>query len=266
MKKSWLLLPLIAACAVTPPNTSNKEQPSLALGSYITNDLTAGENNDYEPQNTSASAYYLPNSAGSILTGIDHNYYNDAEGFIVRNATTGAATITLKHESTSSVAGNRFHFRDGQDITLEPGDSVFLQRAVDYESGGYQQIGTQLAPRISAIANNSRTLGSTFQPSTKRPTLVHYSVTVANTLTLTGGQAGRVELRVGTSSSLSGSDTVARVDAGNTGTLTLGLTLVSTVGGELSYLVPAGDWVEVVGVNVTSTPTYALVAQSEETL
>lgn len=113
-------------------------------------------------------------------------------------------------------------------------------------------------------ANNSRTLGSAFQPSATRPTLVSFSVRVVSALTLAGGAAGRIELR---SDSAATPTTVrGRVAGGATGTVVVGISLTDTSEGTLTYLVPAGHFVVLQGVNETATPTYSITAQYETVL
>lgn len=113
-------------------------------------------------------------------------------------------------------------------------------------------------------ADNSRTLNSAFQPSSTRPTLVGFSVRVSSAVTVSGGQAGRIELR----SDASNPPTTVRgrVAGGITGTVVVGISLTDVSEGQLTYLVPAGHYVKLVTVDETSTPTYSLNAQYEATL
>lgn len=108
----------------------------------------------------------------------------------------------------------------------------------------------------------SRSLGTAFQPSTTSVTSVHYSVQIDSTLTVTGGAAGRIELL---SDSANPPTTIrASVPGGLTGTVVVGVSLTGTAGGELSYDVPAGDYVLLRTVTVSGTPTYTITRQAEE--
>lgn len=115
------------------------------------------------------------------------------------------------------------------------------------------------------VSTPTRTIGgSPHQVSSTRPALVAYSARVVSAITLTAGQAGRIELR---SDSSNPPTTVrARVAGGITGTLVVGATLTDINEKTLTYLVPAGHFVQIVSVNETGTPTYSLGAQVEEVL
>ncbi len=267
MKKFMVVFTLLAACTANnlQPGTGSIVQATNLVTGSIYEYLAAGFNDDWMPYNTQAVQMMIPDASGSTLTGVDHTYFGDGDLCIVRN-TDPSVPLVLASDSTRSATANRFHFRDGLDITLLPGESIWLQADYQNNNGGYVTVAQPQTLLVELSATNSRTLGSTFQPDTTHTVAVHYSVSISSAISISGGQAGRIELRVGTSNSLSGSDAVARVDAGLTGTAVIGLALTSVVGGELTYVVPAGDWVEVVGVNVTGTPTYTLVAQREQAL
>lgn len=110
----------------------------------------------------------------------------------------------------------------------------------------------------------SRSLGTAFKPSASAPTFVAYSARVVASLTLSGGQAGRIELLSDTANPPT---TVrCRVAGGATGTGLIGLTATNTMEGVLSYLVPTNHFVLLRSVDETSTPTYSITTQSEEVL
>lgn len=110
----------------------------------------------------------------------------------------------------------------------------------------------------------TRVLGTPFQPSASAPTLVCYSARIVSSLTLSGGQAGRMELL----SDVANPPTTirCRVAGGATGTGVVGLTVTDTAEGGLCYLIPVAHFVLLRSVNETSTPTYSLTTQSEEVL
>jgi hypothetical protein len=116
----------------------------------------------------------------------------------------------------------------------------------------------------STTSTPGRALNTTFQPSATRPVLVMYSCRVVSSLTILGGQIGRIELR---SDAASPPTTVrCRMAGGSTGTLAVGLNIQDEVEAVLVYLVPEGHNVRLVTVNETGTPTFSLVAQTEITL
>lgn len=110
----------------------------------------------------------------------------------------------------------------------------------------------------------TRTLGTAFQPSTTKPVLCIYSIQIACTASLTGGQAGQVQLL----SDASNPPTTVRATIANqnTSALTIGLTVVNNQTATLPYLVPVGHYVKLVSTNTTGTPTYTMVSQTEEAL
>jgi len=114
------------------------------------------------------------------------------------------------------------------------------------------------------VAHPVRVLNTTFQPSATRPVLGIYSVRIASSLTLTGGQAGRVELR---SDAASPPVTVqCRAAGGSTGTVIVGVSIVDTAEAVLVYLFPEGHNGQLTTVNETGTPTYTLTRVTEITL
>lgn len=107
----------------------------------------------------------------------------------------------------------------------------------------------------------SRSIGSAFQPSTTQPTYVSYALRVVSSITLSGGQAGRIELR--SDSSNPPSTVRGRVAGGATGTVVVGVSMSDTAEGTISYIVPAGHYVLLQSVNETGTPTYSINSQVE---
>lgn len=110
----------------------------------------------------------------------------------------------------------------------------------------------------------TRTIGTAFQPSATNAVLCIYSIQIACTASLTGGQAGQVQLL----SDANNPPTTVRATIANqnTSTLTIGLTVINNQTATLSYLVPAGHYVKLVSTNTTGTPTYTMVSQTEEVL
>lgn len=75
--------------------------------------------NDYAPG--AADVYYLTSSADVNLTGLSATGIPDGFCVLLVNAnSSGGSKITLSHESSSSVAGNRWRSSYGGSVTLYP--------------------------------------------------------------------------------------------------------------------------------------------------
>lgn len=105
---------------------------------------------------------------------------------------------------------------------------------------------------------SSRTLNTTFQPSATYAVHVAYTISIAATITLSGGQTGTVTLLADTNTT----PTTLRnkVSNSNTGTLTIGLNLTNTQEVTLTYLVLPGYNVKLVS---SGTATISITAQCE---
>lgn len=115
-----------------------------------------------------------------------------------------------------------------------------------------------------SFSNPSRSLNSAFQPSTAMDTFGSYSVSIASSLSLTGGQQGSTILEIADDAAFTTNvKTVAQITNGNTGTLTLGLNTVQTSGGNLVGVIPAGKYARLRTVNTTGTPTNTSVVAQE---
>ena len=122
-------------------------------------------------------------------------------------------------------------------------------------------------PNISVFrtfTNPSRSLNSAFQISATQDVSVSYTVDVASTLTLTGGATGTVTLQYADDSGFTTNvKTVQSSVNGNTGTLTIGLSLTQTGTCSLSGVIPAGKYVKLVTANTAGTPTFTFRAAQE---
>lgn len=115
-----------------------------------------------------------------------------------------------------------------------------------------------------SFTNPSRSLNSAFQISTNRDALAFYSVSIPMNLSLSGGQLGSVVLEYADDSGISTNVvTVGTVTNGNTGTLTIGLNTVASLGCQISGVIPAGKYVRIRPVDTTGTPTQAFVSAQE---
>lgn len=114
-------------------------------------------------------------------------------------------------------------------------------------------------------STSARTLNSAgFQPSATNAVFAVYSIQISCTASLTGGQAGQVQLL--SDSNATPTTVRATIANQNTSGLTIGLTVVNNQTATLTYLVPAGHYVKLVSSNTTGTPTYTFVSQTEEVL
>lgn len=130
---------------------------------------------------------------------------------------------------------------------------------------GYVQMmnpGSDLIAR--SFATPSRTINSAFQISTTRDALAFYSVSIPTNLSLSGGENGAVVLEYADDSGISTNVvTVGTVRNGNTGTLTIGLNTLASMGCQISGVVPAGKYVRLRPVDTTGSPVQAFVSAQE---
>lgn len=119
-------------------------------------------------------------------------------------------------------------------------------------------------PTPKSFSSPSRALNTAFQPSAGMDTLGLYSVSIAASLSLTGGQNGSIVLEYADDSGFTTNvKTVAQSTNGNTGSLTIGLNTVQTQGAVLSGIIPASKYARLRTVNTTGTPTNASVMAQE---
>lgn len=120
------------------------------------------------------------------------------------------------------------------------------------------------ASQALSFATSSRSLNSAFQVSASRASFVSYTVDVATTLSLTGGQTGTVTLQYADDSGFTTNvKTIQSSVNGNTGTLTLGLAITQTGTAALTGLIPAGKYVRLSTANTVGTPTFTYRAGQE---
>lgn len=110
-------------------------------------------------------------------------------------------------------------------------------------------------PRSQSSA--SRSLNSSFQINADRDCLVNYSVDISCAMSLTSGQNGTVFLEIASDSGFTTDvQEISRFTNGNTGVLTIGLSLTQNVTGTLTGYIPAGYYVRLRTSNNTGTPTF----------
>lgn len=112
-------------------------------------------------------------------------------------------------------------------------------------------------PAARSQSSASRSLNTGFQVSTTRDSLVNYSVDISCTLSLTSGQAGTVFLEIASDSGFTTNlQELGRLALGNTGTLSIGLSLTENYTGGASGYVPAAYYCRLRTSDDVGTPTF----------
>lgn len=129
--------------------------------------------------------------------------------------------------------------------------------------GGPVIIGIQGPSGVVSFTDTTmaRTLNTTFMPSAKYAVQCAYTISIACSLSLSGGQTGSVELRC--DSNATPTTLRNRVSNTSSGTLTIGLNLVNTQEVTLTCLVCPGYNVRLVS---SGTATISITAQAETTI
>lgn len=260
--RSILALAVLASTACTPgsePGLGSSSQEVLLLNNNQgVLPLSAGDNNDVDM----ISLMLLEaHASGSRLTGVTQPGQGEGITIVIRNQST-TRPLTLAHQNTGSTQGNRFRLYNGRDLVLAPYEMVWLEW--DVADDCWIALDDGSLRGVVSTSTSTRALATAFQPSVLRPTMGYYSARIVSTITLSGGEAGRIELL---SDSANPPTTVrGRCAGGATGTVVLGLSLNDTAECQLSYLVPAGDYVLLRSVTESGTPAYSLTAQAEQTL
>lgn len=121
-------------------------------------------------------------------------------------------------------------------------------------------VGFSHLPKVSNVATRPID-GTSFQPSTTRDCEVRYTVQIVCTVGIGGGQQGNLILETSPDNSVW--TEVSRLVNGNTSTVTVGISLVQTVGVELTAFVPRGYYVRMRQSNTTGTPVYSYISGRE---
>lgn len=197
------------------------------------------------PSNYIAPASATPAAPGSAVPGTSLKYAREDHVHPPQTSVTGSSGSATGNAGTATALQtahniNGVSFDGTTDITVPPG-----------------------TPTITP-STPTRVLGTAFQVSTTKAALCIYSVQIACTASLSGGQAGQVQLL----SDASNPPTTVRVTVANqnTSALTIGLTVVNNQTAALSYIAKPNDYVLLKTTNTTGTPSYTLVSQTEETL
>jgi hypothetical protein len=175
----------------------------------------------------------------------------DSLGFIPYNATNPSSYITMSGARTAISLTT-----SGTSGTATYNNSTGVLNIPNYSTS----FGTS-----TFITAGGRNFNQAYQISASVVSTISVSVQVSCNLSLSGGQAGNVQLQISPNGS-TGWQTVAQLDASNTGTLTIGLNTTQTSGGQLYYEgIPAGYYWRVLTTNTTGTPTYTFNGGYEKT-
>jgi hypothetical protein len=270
-RASILALATLAACQAEQLTGSVSQHNDIAE-SYGVEILAAGNTDDWRPSFCVPSdgiCRMAGNASGSTITGFDASYYG-ARGYGLWFWNEGAYPITIAHASSASLAANRLHLRSSADVVLQHGSGLLITGLTDWTTDpvtpmGWYEYGAHDLSNSPTTTTPSRVLGTAFQPSATRPTMVTFSASADCTITLSAGQEGRVELLVDSANP----PTTVRADitgCRNTGAAIAGMNVVVGSRGTASYLVPTGDYALIRKVDVTGTPAYAITHQTEQGL
>lgn len=111
---------------------------------------------------------------------------------------------------------------------------------------------------VAAAANG-------FRIDTVRDALVHYSVTIVSTATISGAASGYIVLETCPTNSAVSNDwyEVGRVPNGQSVALAVTLQAISTGGGQVSGVIPGGWYARIRIVNLSGTPVYTATKGQE---
>lgn len=148
-------------------------------------------------------------------------------------------------------------------ILMQNGTTKLPELAL-FGNGLSYSSGVITASMTKSFTTPARTLNTAYQPSASKDTYISVTVDVGATLSLTGGQTGTVTLEYADDSGITTNvKTVQSSVNGNTGTLTVGLSLTQTATCSLNGIIPAGKFVRIRTTNTTGTPTFTLRAVQE---
>lgn len=229
---------------------------SVEVDGFVTNEgsLTVGAGTGSTSlinSNTSGSTP-VTISAGTNIT------VAEAGNTITIASTAGNGTVTSVGLTSSDFSVSGSPVTTSGNITADlttTGVSAGTYDWVTVDTKGRVTAATN-APLPTTIASGGRNFNQAYQISSTRPTTISVSVQISCNLSLTGGQAGNIQLQISANGS-SGWITVAQLTASNTGTLTIGLNTTQVSGGQLVYEgLPAGYYWRILTTNTTGTPTY----------
>lgn len=157
--------------------------------------------------------------------------------------TAASYTNEMAQDAIGSILSSEFVYDDA--------GNVISLRA---KSFNYPTVGT----------GNQRVLGTAYQLSSTRDVFVSDAVDISSTLTLTGGATGTVIMEYADDSGFTANvKTVSSTANGNTGALTIGLSLTQVATASLGGIIPAGKYKRTRTVNTAGTPTFTYRSSQE---
>lgn len=230
----------------------------------ITNLSTNGSNINILGQYWDGSSFITNLGTGFSGAGITTNkqYFDAAAAAVVADAT---------GQELSIAGGVVWPFLSADEIqTLINTSFASSTNQADWAQANSSHPGfIKNKPSITSVdamsfANPSRSLNSAFQVSSTRASYVNYSVDIATTVSLAGGQVGTVFLEYADDSGFTTNvKEVGRFVNGQTGTLVVGLTLNQTNTAQVQGMIPAGKYVRLRTANTTGSPTFTFRSAQE---
>lgn len=198
------------------------------------------------------------------------------DGLTTNYPTNDYSVVTFYDTTSMSMVDIKVVFFPKDNSILTTNDAIAYTRAAAYTEAGVKGYTITDADFISnwpitgipnfapSFTNPTRSLNTAFQISSSRNARVSYAVSVAATLSLSGGQTGTVVLEYADDVSITTNVVTVQTAAnGNTGTLTIGLNTVQTGTASLSGDIPAGKYVRIRTVNTTGSPTFTMGTAQE---
>lgn len=226
-------------------NWVNADWNAVSGGAQILNKPTLGT---AAAQNT--SAFMAANPGGTTLQ------YIRGDGTLATLPAPGTGTVTSVGATSTDFSISGSPITSSGNITLNLNTSGVS--AGTYANVTVNNKGIVTAGTTRSFANPTRSLNSAFQISTTRDAMVSYTVDISATLTLTGGATGTVTLEYADDSGFTTNVVTVQSSAnGNTGALTIGLSLTQIGTASLCGVIPANKYVRIRTTNTAGTPSFS---------
>lgn len=214
----------------------------------------AGRDTKFPPKTMKAIVGYIDDlQTGADRIGTAHvDFYDETNDTTVEVANIDfySSESHSYEDFASNLKSRILSHASGQSYTMTAADIIWA--------------GVSLVNAMRSFTNPSRTINSAFQISTTRDAMAFYSVSIPTSLSLSGGENGAVVLEYADDSGISTNVvTVGTVRNGNTGTLTLGLNTLASMGCQISGMIPAGKYARLRPVDTTGSPVQAFVSAQE---
>lgn len=199
---------------------------------------------------------------GDVNFGGTTSQYVRGDGSLATFPSVGSGTVTSVGLSSSDFTISGSPVTTSGSITANLNNSGVS--AGTYGAVTVNAKGIVTAGQNPSYANPSRTLNSAYQISSTRAAFVSYAVDISATLTISGGATGTVFLEYADDSGFTTNVVTVNSSAnGNTGTLTVGLSLTQTATGTVAGVIPAGKYVRLRTANTTGSPSFTFRSAQE---